>query len=566
MLRRLVVAALGVVTVGALLAVPGGCALPAASVVHVTAAGDYAALSTTSRVLNAVKAARPDAHFALGDLSYGTAGEERAWCDFVTARVGAGFPFELLAGNHESDGINGNIDGFAACLPNELPGLVGTYARQYYVDYPQDDPTVRFVMISPGLTFPDGLWDYSAGSARYQWTASAIDGARAAGIPWVVVGMHKPCLSIGGTSCESGRAVNDLLLQKKVDLVLSGHRHSYQRTKQLTLRAGCSNLAIDTYDADCVVDADDILTGGAGTVYVTAGTGGVNLGKVELDDVERPYFAAASGSDSDPSFGYLDLVADADTLTGRFVPVTGAFHDAFTISRGTTATTTTAATTTAATTTAATSALAADAFSRTLAAGWGTAETGGAWTVGPMAQGAVSGGTGLLRMPAAGAGAGAYLAGASSSNTDLTATLSVDKPATGSGTYVWLRGRRVPGAGDYRAKLWWRPGNTVRVSLSRSDSAGVETAIGGSVMLAGGVTPGEQVRVRLQVTGTAPSTIKAKVWPASQSEPTAWTVSATDATASLQTAGYVGVMAYLSASATDAPVTVAVDDWHATIP
>ena len=54
---------------------------------------------------------------------------------------------------------------------------------------------------------------------------------------------------------------------------------------------------------------------------------------------------------------------------------------------------------------------------------------------------------GQLRLPSAGAGPGAYLAGATSSQTDLTATVSVGKPATGSGTYVWLRGRRVPGAG-----------------------------------------------------------------------------------------------------------------------
>ena len=41
----------------------------------------------------------------------------------------------------------------------------------------------------------------------------------------------------------------------------------------------------------------------------------------------------------------------------------------------------------------------ADTFSRTVASGWGTAETGGAWTVGPVAQGSVGGGVGMLRMP-----------------------------------------------------------------------------------------------------------------------------------------------------------------------
>ena len=63
----------------------------------------------------------------LGEQKPGEPGEEEAWCDLVTDRVGD-VPFQLLAGNHESDGRNGFIDEFADCLPNRLPGLVGTYA------------------------------------------------------------------------------------------------------------------------------------------------------------------------------------------------------------------------------------------------------------------------------------------------------------------------------------------------------------------------------------------------------------------------------------------------------
>src|SRR5215207_8410216 len=166
-------------------------------VVHFTAAGDYGTTTATGTVLDGIAGRAPDLNLALGDLSYGTTGAEQAWCDLVTTRVGAGFPFELIAGNHESNGLNGNINDFSACLPNQLPGLVGTYGRQAYVDVPKDDPLVRFVMISPGLDFPDGTWTYSAGSPRYNWTAAAIDAARTAGIPWVVVGMHKPCISVG---------------------------------------------------------------------------------------------------------------------------------------------------------------------------------------------------------------------------------------------------------------------------------------------------------------------------------------------------------------------------------
>ena len=111
--------------------------------------------------------------------------------------------------------------------------MVGTYGRQYYVDVPAENPIVRFIMISPDLTYPDGYWGYAAGTQRYKWTAQAIDGARAASIPWVVVGMHKPCITVGLYDCEPGAEMFNLLLSKKVDLILSGHEHNYQRSHQL---------------------------------------------------------------------------------------------------------------------------------------------------------------------------------------------------------------------------------------------------------------------------------------------------------------------------------------------
>lgn len=303
--------------------------------VHFTASGDIAARAESGAVLSQVDALDPDLHLALGDLSYGATGAEQAWCDFVTARVGAGFPFELISGNHESDGLNGNINDFSACLPNQLPGLVGTYGRQYYVDVPQGAPLVRFIAISPGLTYPDGPWTYPAGSPRYQWTAAAIDGARAAGIPWVVVGMHKPCLSIGQYTCDPGADVVNLLLQKRVDLVLNGHEHLYQRTKQLATGTGCAALTIGSYNPACVADADSDLAKGAGTVFATVGTGGTQLRDVSAADAEAPYFAASSGLNQNPTWGNLDVSATATALTARFVAATGGtFADAFTITAG----------------------------------------------------------------------------------------------------------------------------------------------------------------------------------------------------------------------------------------
>jgi len=65
----------------------------------------------------------------------------------------------------------------------------------------------------------------------------------------------------------------------------------------------------------------------------------------------------------------------------------------------------------------------------------------------------------------------------------------------------------------------------------------------------------------VQAVGTAPTTFRAKVWPATQAEPAAWQASVTDSTAGLQSAGSVGLRAYLSAAATVTPITVRFDNY-----
>ena len=302
---------------------------------HLTAAGDYGAdPATTGRVLDGIRAASPDAHLALGDLSYGRTGQEEEWGRFVRSRVGDGIPFQLVPGNHESNGDNGRIDAFAQCLPNQLRGLTGTYPRQWYVDLPQASPVVRVVMISPAITFPDGTWDYSKGSPHYEWTSAAISGARAARIPFVVVGMHRPCLSMGRYACDVGTDLLQLLVSERVDLVLTGHEHLYQRTDQLAVHTGCPEVPAGRYEPACVADSDGSLVAGAGTVFVTVGTGGIPLRAVNAADPEAGYFAASSGSNHDPTYGHVDLTVTPAGLRMEFVgDAGGSFSDVVTMRR-----------------------------------------------------------------------------------------------------------------------------------------------------------------------------------------------------------------------------------------
>ncbi|WP_170315574.1 PKD domain-containing protein [Nakamurella deserti] len=705
----------------------GATSAPAEDSVTFLAAGDFSANAAAGAVLTSMGAQGSDLTLTVGDLSYGVAGQEQAWCDFVTAKFPPGYAFELLAGNHESNGQNGNINDFGACLPNQLPGLIGTYGKQYYVDVPRSQPLVRFIQISPSLGFPDGTYTYPAGGARYTWTARAIDGARTAGIPWVVVGMHKPCLTVGVYACDPGADLFNLLVDKKVDLVLSGHEHMYQRSKQLALAAGCPAVQPGSYNAACVADGDSALVKGAGLVTATVGTGGVGLREVNIADAELPYFVTASGSNQNPSHGYLKVSATETRLDATFVRTDGNLTDAFSITGGppppnqpptaaftssctgltctfigtgssdpdgtvtthtwdfgdsgtgtgatttrsyaaagtypvtltvtdnagtTSAPVTTSVTVTApppnqpptaaftssctgltctfngtgssdpdgtvtthtwdfgdtstgtgATTTrsyaaagaypvtltvtddaGATSApvttsvtvtapagpavVARDEFDRTVAAGFGTAPVGGPWSA-PSGS-SVRDGSGAITL-AGGNDKTVLLPGGSAPAVDLRTTLWADRPITGGGLQLNPIGRRVVSGtttvGDYRALLKLSANGAVTAGLAFRPGSGAEVSLVPPSTVTGlSLAPGEKLAVRLLVTGASPTILQLKVWKAGTAEPTGWTRTATGSQAGMQVGGSTGLRAYLSSTVTDAPLTLRIDDWSATVP
>jgi len=306
------------------------------------AAGDHGANARTAASLFSLNQSPASFYLALGDMSYNETPSEQAWCDYVHANLpakGAVYPFQVVTGNHEADnGDAGRIQNFAACLPDGLGAAAGPgsmYGAEYAVDYPATTPLARFIMISPELTVGGISYHYAPGNPHYDWLANEIDSAHAAGIPWVIVGMHFPCLSTGQYSCSAGPALLNLLMSHHVDLVLHGHEHDYQRSKQLALNpTTCPSIAGTGYNPGCVDDdgMDGIYPKGAGTVDVISGTFGRSLYNANPFDPEAPYFAKLDATTN----GYMLYTVTADRLDARFVPTTGTMTDAFSIVSGAT--------------------------------------------------------------------------------------------------------------------------------------------------------------------------------------------------------------------------------------
>jgi len=214
----------------------------------------------------------------------------------------------------------------------------------------------------------------------------------------------------------------------------------------------------------------------------------------------------------------------------------------------------------------ATGPFAADAFGRTLSGSLGTADTGGAWSIsGSTANVAVNNGSAALTMRSAGTQVASWLGATTRSDTDLRLHVSVDKRPTGSGAYVDVVGRRVSSNNEYRARLILGANGRIAVALTALKGSATAQTLASAVTLPSSITygPGTGLEVRLQVVGTAPTTVRVKVWPSGTAEPTSWQRTATDSFAGLQTAGAVGLTTYLSGSATNAPVVLRMDDLSA---
>ncbi|RKR72934.1 beta strand repeat-containing protein [Frondihabitans australicus] len=204
-----------------------------------------------------------------------------------------------------------------------------------------------------------------------------------------------------------------------------------------------------------------------------------------------------------------------------------------------------------------------DSFSRTVSNGWGTADVGGAWTpTGSASVLSVANGAGVIATTKAGATNGVQLMGTTSTSTDLRAQFTLDKAASGGGTYVYISGRRVDSNNEYRATLRFSNSGQGVLSLT-AISGGTATNLGSQVVMPGTITAGSSVSFRMQVSGTGTTSIKLKAWLTGTTEPSGWNISLTDSTPSLQKAGGIAIQSYVSASATTVPQNLSVQQLSA---
>jgi hypothetical protein len=192
--------------------------------------------------------------------------------------------------------------------------------------------------------------------------------------------------------------------------------------------------------------------------------------------------------------------------------------------------------------------VASDTFTRTLTGAWGTADIGGAWSVlaGSASNFAVNGSKGTIVTPTKSVQQLAHLG--STSVRDVDCRVEISLPASinvkgSKGLFGSLVLRHQASGADYRVGLFLS--GTGKAFIRGQTSTGTNVFADADTGLT--FAARDTFVLRVQAQGASPTTIRAKVWKAGAAEPSAWTVTATDTTAALQTAGTLGIRTLNSA-------------------
>ena len=187
-------------------------------------------------------------------------------------------PILSAIGNHEEDGTN---------------YLAQFHLPDHQLWYSFDAGPVHFLAL-----------DYrfqSADHAQYQFAQKDLMESRA---PWKVVFLHEPVFNFGGHNSMWGHeAYLPLFHQGRVDLVVSGHSHLYERFKPLTSAADKGKWAI---------------------THITTGGGGAPL----YGTVEHPSHAGYARTNH-----FVVFEATQDSIKGRAVSREGKVFDEFVIKK-----------------------------------------------------------------------------------------------------------------------------------------------------------------------------------------------------------------------------------------
>ncbi|KAM6570781.1 hypothetical protein CsatB_018766 [Cannabis sativa] len=279
-------------------------------------------ISVIEAIAKEVESGNVDSIFHIGDISYAT-GFLVEWDFFLhqISPVASRVSYMTAIGNHERDYLElspvyGTPDSGGECgIPYETYFPMPTSAKDKPW-YSIEQGSVHFTVIST-----EHVWEKD--SEQYEWMKNDMASVDRSKTPWLIFTGHRPMYtsSTGLYSFDQNftNEVEPLLMANKVDLVLFGHVHNYERTCSV-YRNECLAMpkkdqsGIDTYDHSNYT----------APVHAVIGMAGFSLDQFPID-------VSSWSLKRFSEFGYLRAQATKEELKLEFVDVSKKVKDSFRI-------------------------------------------------------------------------------------------------------------------------------------------------------------------------------------------------------------------------------------------
>lgn len=214
------------------------------------------ALSVIKAIADYVNSNNVNTVFHIGDISYAT-GFLAEWDYFLhlISPVASRLSYMTAIGNHERD----YIDSGSVYLTPDSGGECGVPYETYFPmpTAAKDKPWYSIEQGSVHFTVISTEHDWSENSDQYAWMRKDMASVNRQKTPWLIFMGHRPMYTsspgLFSTDNSFNKAVEPLLLENKVDLVLFGHVHNYERTCSI-YQSECKAMptkdgkGVDTYD------------------------------------------------------------------------------------------------------------------------------------------------------------------------------------------------------------------------------------------------------------------------------------------------------------------------------
>ena len=218
-----------------------------------TALGDHGTSADSRSNIWHMLADRPAFQLLLGDWSYAN-GNQPVWDEWFTLiePFTRTIPMMTALGNHENERIGENRIGYVAALARTA----------------MPEPETRYTFDYCGVRFVAYNSDDYRNAEQREWLLKALAEARRdPKVRWLILFMHHPLYSSNVNRLDNAGLIAELretLDKYKVDLVLAGHNHNYERSYALK---GAEPVSSDPTGS----------RKGEGVVFVISGGGGKSL-------------------------------------------------------------------------------------------------------------------------------------------------------------------------------------------------------------------------------------------------------------------------------------------------